>query len=141
MSENFPKSTVWNINGLNSDKISDPFFIQSISKFHIVSFKETWSNDADEINLLDFCRIGVGNRKKCKKATRNSGGIGIYVKNLIAKGIKILQKSHPDILWVKLDHTFFNLNRHIYLATIYISPENSNVYDFGIETIYDRPSK
>lgn len=34
------------------------------------------------------------------------------------------EKSHPDILWIKLDHKFFEL--YIYLAAVYISPEHSS---------------
>ena len=60
--------------------------------------------------------------KKYKKARRNSGGINIFVQNSISKGIKRLPKSHSDILWIKMDRTFFKLNKDIYVTTIYISP-------------------
>ena len=129
MSERFLKSAVWNIEGLSSDKISDPHFLQSISKFHIVSFVETWGNDLnDDLNLQNFHLIASSCRKKHKKARRNSGGISIFVKNQIVKGIKKLPKNHSDILWIKLVKTFFNFNRDIYLATIYIYLQNIQVF-------------
>jgi hypothetical protein len=45
MSSNLLKSAVWNIEGLSLDKIKDPNFINTISKFHMISFVETWTND------------------------------------------------------------------------------------------------
>ena len=74
--------------------------------------------------------------KKHKKARRNSGGINIFVQNSISKGIKMLPKSHSDILWIKMDRTFFKLNKDIYVATIYISIEHSSSNVDGIEPIH-----
>ena len=42
-----------------------------------------------------------------------------------AKGIECLKNKHNDILWVKLDQGFFNLEKEIFLAVVYISPANS----------------
>jgi hypothetical protein len=44
--------------------------------------------------------------------------------------------NHPDILWIKLDQSFFSLQRDIYLAVVYISPEYSNGIVNDIEQIY-----
>ncbi|CAC5367693.1 unnamed protein product [Mytilus coruscus] len=76
--------------------------------------------------------------KKHKKARRNSGGICVLAKNSIAKGIKKLPKNHPDILWIKLDRSFFKFDKDVYIATVYISPENSSVNVSGIEPIYNQ---
>lgn len=43
------------------------------------------------------------------------------------------EKSHPDILWIKPDHKFFEL--YIYLAAVYISPEHSSGNN-DLESIY-----
>ncbi|CAG2248495.1 unnamed protein product [Mytilus edulis] len=74
--------------------------------------------------------------KKLKKVRRNSGGICVFAKSSIAKGIKKLPKNHPDILWIKLDSLFFKFDKDVYIATVYISPENSSVNVSGIEPIY-----
>ena len=42
-----------------------------------------------------------------------------------AKGIECLKNKHNDILWVKLDQGFFNLEKEIFLAVVYNSPANS----------------
>lgn len=103
--ESLLQIAVWNIEGLSLDKINDPYFIRTIQKFHIFGFVETWSNNLDnEINIPGFSLIDINTRKKHKKARRNSGGICVFSKNSIAKGIKKLPKNHPDLLWIKLDH-------------------------------------
>ena len=58
--------------------------------------------------------ISMCSRKKHKKARRNSGGICIYAKCSIAKGIKCLKNKHNDILWVKLDHGFLTLKKKFF---------------------------
>ena len=65
MSSNLLKSAVWNIEGLSLDKIKDPNFINTISKFHMISFVETWTNDNDnEIKIPGFHFVNGNNRKK-----------------------------------------------------------------------------
>ena len=138
MSEVLLKTAVWNIEGLTVDKVIDQQFIKHVSKFHIIGFVETWANDSDNvINIPSFHLVDTNNRRKHKKARRNSGGINVLVQNSICKGISKLPKFHPDILWIKLDHIFFKLERDIYIATVYISPENSSAkYVDGLEPIY-----
>ena len=101
---------MWNIEGLTSVKCSDPQFLSYISNFDILSFVETWSNDHNvAANLPGFQLVDSRNRQKHKKARRNSGGIKVFVKNNIFKGVEKLStpSSNPDIIWVKLDHNFF----------------------------------
>ncbi|CAG2232931.1 unnamed protein product [Mytilus edulis] len=140
MCTNLLKTAVWNIEGLTTDKINDPHFNKIISQFQIISFIETWTNDVDvnEISIPGFCFVDSNNRKKHHKARRNSGGINIFAKNSISKGIKKLPKYHTDILWIKIDHNFFKLDKDIYIATVYMSPENSSTNITGLEPIYDK---
>ena len=71
MMEKSLKTAVWNIEGLSSDKISDPFFVHTLSKFHIVSFVETWSSYSDrEINIPNFKLIATNCRKKTQKSQK-----------------------------------------------------------------------
>ncbi|CAG2204204.1 unnamed protein product [Mytilus edulis] len=140
MCTNLLKTAVWNIEGLTTDKINDPHFNKIISQFQIISFIETWTNDVDvnEISIPGFCFVDSNNRKKHHKARRNSGGINIFAKNSISKGIKKLPKYHTDILWIKIDHNFFKLDKDIYIATVYMSPESSSTNTTGLEPIYDK---
>ena len=89
-------------------------------------------------NLPGFQLVDSRNRQKHKKARRNSGGIKVFVKNNIFKGVEKLStpSSNPDIIWVKLDHNFFNLHKDIYMAIVYVSPENKNTNIQNLETLY-----
>ena len=65
MSSNLLKFAVWNIEGLSLDKIKDPRFINTISKFHMIILVETWTNDNDnEIKIPGFHFVDGSNRKK-----------------------------------------------------------------------------
>ncbi|VDI65671.1 Hypothetical predicted protein [Mytilus galloprovincialis] len=130
------KTAMWNIEGLTTDKSQDPYFLETISKFHIVSFVETWSNSDPKLSLPEFNLISSSSRKKHKKARRHSGGINIFVKKSINNGVKSIHNDHSDIAWVILDHTFFNLKRDIYLAAVYVSPENSSCNVPDLNSVY-----
>ena len=113
---------MWNIERFSDCKQNDSYFLQIISNFHILGLVETWlENDSRCKDLPGFDLIVSKTRKKDKKARRNSGGISIYAKSSIAKGITKLKSNHSDICWVKLEQKFFGLQRDIYLAIIYLS--------------------
>lgn len=142
MTEKNLKLAVWNIEGLNNDKINDPHFQHIVAQFDIIGFVETWTNDIDQKLLIPgFQLLCESNRTKHKNARRNSGGIILYVKNAITKGITRIQKSHSDILWIILNQNFFNLTKDLYIATIYFSPENLSIHSSSIaniEKVYDK---
>ena len=48
------------------------------------------------------------------------------VKKSIRKGIQFLTSENTELMWLKLKKDFFNLNCDIFLALVYINPENSN---------------
>ena len=87
-------------------------------------------------SLPGFTLVCKNTRKKHEKARICSGGVSMYVKNSIAKGVSKLPFSHSDILWVRLDHNLFSLQRDIYLAIIYFSPENSSGAVKAINEMY-----
>ena len=127
------------IEGLTTDKINNPHFLKTISQFSIIGFVETWTNDSDSIfNIPGFHFVHGSNRKKHRKARRNSGGINIFVKNSLSKGVNKLPNSHNDILWIRLDHSYFKVDKDIFLATVYISPENSSQKVSDMESVYEQ---
>ncbi|VDI29000.1 Hypothetical predicted protein [Mytilus galloprovincialis] len=138
MTTNNLKIGLWNIQGLNQDKIKDPTFLNIISNMHLFSLIETWSDSGTTLNIPDYALICNSSRSKHKKARRNSGGIAIYAKLSLIKGLTKLPNEHSDIQWVKLNHKFFNLPKDIYLAFIYFSPENSSGQPKDIEEMYSK---
>ena len=116
---------MWNIEGLTSDKVVDSHFLDIIESMHILSFVETWSSSeaSQLLHVPNFELIASSSRTKHKRARRYSGGICLYAKCPLVKGIKALKSDHSDILWLKMDHSFFNFTRDLYIAIVYISPE------------------
>ena len=66
----------WNIQGFTPEKINDQDFIKFVSKMHVISLVETWS-DSGKIgyDIPGFTLLCNNTRKKHKKARRSSGGI------------------------------------------------------------------
>ena len=116
------KFEMWNIEGLNHDKINDSYFNDLISNLHVIRSVETWSDGSQDLSLQGFDLIHRTSRKRDKKARHNSGGISVYVKHGHSKGVQPLKTKHTDITWTKLNHSHFKLKRDIHLASIYISP-------------------
>ena len=56
------------------------------------------------------------------------GGSFLGYKNFLRNGISFI-KSHPDYIWCKLNHTFFNLGQDVYLCALYIPPHDSPYFD------------
>ena len=129
------KIGMWNIEGLTTDKISDTQSMNVVSQLDIVSLVETWSN-GDHLNIPGHVLVSSTYRKKHKNARRHSGGISVYVKPNIHKGVYTLKNEHTDIQWVRLDKHFFKLQKDIYLATVYISPQKSPGDVPDLESIY-----
>lgn len=120
------KIGTWNIHALTEEKLGNESFNSFISKMHVVSFVETWCDSGKPYHdIPGFVRISYNNRIKHPKARRNSGGVIMYAKNCISKGVTKQESNHKDIIWAKLDKSFFNLKKDIFLGIIYFSPEYS----------------
>ena len=65
---------------------------------------------------------------------RNSGGIDVYIRKTIIGGTSVVTTRNKNILWIKLDKSFFELGKDLYLGTVYcllfmISPNTSQVIE------------
>ena len=59
-----------------------------MSNVHVLSLVETWSGGGNpEHATTGFTFVANSTRKKHKKARRFSGGISIYIKNDLVKGV------------------------------------------------------
>ena len=68
------------------------------------------------------------NRENSKEK-RNSRGIAVYVRKTTIGGTSFVISRNKNILWIKLDTSFFDLDKDLYLGTVYISPNTSQVID------------
>ena len=74
-----------------------------------------------------FLNFRSERKKKCK-ARRNSGGIIVYIRKNIAKGVTKIENSSTEAIWMKLDKLYFGLYKDLYLCAQYIAPRNSPQY-------------
>ena len=114
----------WNLQGLISNdlnKTDENKFIQFTESNDIVIITETHLEKNESIGLNSF-KIVQTCREKHKSAPKNSGGVLIAFRRKMQKGITICDKSNTEFIWLKLDKDFFNLEKDIYLAGVYIPP-------------------
>ena len=119
----------WNVQGLTNIKINDEDFLNYIRKFDIILFFESWANNSACYDIDGFKCYPFNRKIQNKKSKRSSGGIAIYIKQSITKGISIVKNYQDAIVWLKLDKLYFNLTEDIFLASVYIWPENSPMYN------------
>ena len=118
----------WNINALG-DKCRDDFFISCLNS-DINILLETWKGTDAQINLSNFNVIQKC-RKKSKRSRRFSGGIIIFYKSKLHKGIVELTNisTSKNRIWLKMEKDFFGFKKDLYLCACYIPPFNSPFYD------------
>lgn len=135
----FIKLGYWNIRGLkdcNGDlKTEDDNVMQKILSHDLICLSEVHCGEdtipsINGYSYFSMCR-GIN-----KKINRHFGGLVLYYKSEIRKGLKFLPTTTPDFFWVKLCREFFGQAKDLYLCMSYIPPEGSSYYKArGINTI------
>ena len=116
----------WNIDGAyykGADicKLDDINVVDKLTQHDIICLVETHC-DATQKPSLDGYAEPVSNvRPKTPGAPYNSGGILIYIKSHIRRGIKVLPETNSEYRWIKLKRSFFNMPYDIYIVVAYIS--------------------
>ena len=113
-----------NIQGGIDDKLQDVSYL--IKGFDIFVVVETWLSQNVKLYVEGF-KYYRCDRKKNKFARRASGGVCVFIKNNIWKGIRKFKSTNNDCMWLKLSKTFFNLDYDIYVCCCYLPPSNSKV--------------
>jgi hypothetical protein len=121
----------WNVDGLHKRidghrvcKLDDVDLQSQLNVYDIICLVETHCGK-DTVLQLPGYQIFRNTRERSQNAKRDYGGIAICIKTLIRDGVKILPTTSSEVMWIKLSKSFFNLERDIYLAAVYVSPESS----------------
>ena len=119
----FLKFLSYNVEGLSS-KINNNEFLSHINKHDFVTLAEIWMHDGESLNIPGFYSFSKG-RPKHRKAKRFPAGISVLVKKSFRKGVKFFSSVSSKFVWWKLEKSFFNLKKDIYVCSVYIPPQNS----------------
>lgn len=115
-----------NICGNARAKCTTSDIINIVNDHDIFIITESWLDQSDSCPIIPgFSNFRSERKRKCK-ARRNSGGIIVYFRQNLGRGIKKISNPSTDILWIKLEHEFFGLEKDIFLCTAYVSPYNSS---------------
>ena len=101
--------------------LEDPNFVKLMNDHDICLLNETWRKDDSKIGLTGFWDFSLIRTKVTKKG-RPSGGITVFCKNEIRKGIRIASQKE-GFIWLKLDKDFFQLPIPLFIGATYIPPE------------------
>ena len=107
-------------------------FEKLITDAHIICLTETWTCDdnIDNVNINGFA-VFFSNRKiKHKHSKRNNGGVIVFVKDSLRKGVSKQHSASDDLLWLKFNKTFFNTEKDLYICTAYLAPQNSSFFSW-----------
>ncbi|MCG8046148.1 MAG: reverse transcriptase domain-containing protein [Candidatus Thiodiazotropha endolucinida] len=121
------KISCWNINGYTHkgyNKYTDPDFLINLTQHDIVCLLETHCNLEESLILPDYKAVHLF-RPKAKITRKVSGGMSVFVRKKLIKGIKFLNHENNDYIWLQLQKDFFGLTEDIYICFLYFSPEYS----------------
>jgi exonuclease III len=104
-----------------------------VCQYDVLLFTETWqaTNSVCEIDgykCYAIPRISCNMRSTRQRDSWNRGGVSIYVRTALEKGVKVVSTNAIGIVWVKLDKVAFNFVEDVFLGLTYIPPQNSTFY-------------
>lgn len=80
----------WNIQGLTPQKMENKEFSEFLvsNNIDILCLQETWTNNDSKIEINNYAMYHKPRPFKHIKAKRNSGGIVVFIKDALHKGIQ-----------------------------------------------------
>ena len=118
----------WNAEGLKNC-FEDEDFLNLVNNFDLIFFSETWQRKYDNFQLDGYECIAVPRSESMKeKSKRGHGGICLFIKNSLKRGVELLETNKAGFIWIKLCQTYFSLNEDIYICFTYIPPKESKYY-------------
>ena len=118
----------WNINGLSSEKKESSDFVNVIFENDLCFLYESWTTITSNVSIDGFVCLYFYKKFQHRNVQSASGGIVLYYKDHLSQGISIVKYQSDTLIWVKLDHTFFNFESDIYVCGAYIWGQDSPAY-------------
>ena len=104
--------------------LSCPEIIQIVNDHDLFVILESWLGPDDSCPNINGYTNFRSERKKKWKARRNAGGIIIYIRKSIAKGVTKIENSSEESIWMKLNKSFFwTIQRSIFMCSVRCTKE------------------
>ena len=104
----------WNVNGLfkriNGDrfcKLDETEFRDKITS-DIVFMCETHASGKDILYCNGYKYIAVC---RSQEPSRARGGLGVFIKHSLSKGVQVMDNSNCEYIWLKLSKSFFRFQQ------------------------------
>ncbi|VDH96027.1 Hypothetical predicted protein [Mytilus galloprovincialis] len=104
-------------------KLNDPDFCENINS-DIICLLETKADKEDNVCLKGYTLLKKVARPRKGKAIH--GGIALYARSNVSKGITLIKGNSSEFLWAKLSKTFFSHSSDIFVCFAYNSPIQSS---------------
>ena len=101
----------YNEDGARFCKLDNPDVATGLVDHGIVILAET-----HHPTLPGFAKPVQNIRPKSPNATKHFGGLAVFVKESIRRGVKFLPITNSEYMWLKLDKTFFNFANDLYMT-------------------------
>ena len=76
--------------------------------------------ESDNFTMNGYQYHNISRKETHRYAKRNSGGVGLYIRNNIAKGVEVSKIVNNDfMMWIMLRKDFFNLCHDVYIVYLY----------------------
>ena len=97
-----------------------------IKQIDILALAETHLYKDDVLNINGYTWFGLNRKIIHINARKGSGGVGFLIRNDLLENydVTILNKEHEGILWLKLQHKYFDYT--LLPCVCYLPPENSS---------------
>ena len=95
------------------------------SKFDFFIAAETWADKNTKLEFDGYKPLNYARPDRHRNAIRGSGGMYIFIKNSIVKGIEVLHHRGDFTAWFKFKKDFFGWDSDLHLAASYVAPVNS----------------
>ena len=117
-----------NVYGLSQAELDENK--EHYSSFDFFAASETWlDGNSPELSLDGFCGFPYHRPVKHINARRGSGGMYVFIRRSILKGVTMLHNHKDLIAWFKFDRHFFGFKSDLYVAASYIAPPESPHFD------------
>jgi len=113
-----------NVCGLKR-RVEFPDFYELVNKYDLFFVVETKLDANDVISLPNFKFI---NKPRKQPFIRKSGGLGIFIRDLLLPHCEILDCDSDFILWLKLSKLYCNTDQDVIFGVTYIPPLQSRFY-------------